>query len=766
MRAELREQIRQVLVTARAPIHVIGVAGSGMSSLALLLLQKGYVVSGSDLQRTRGVERLEEQGMVFTIGHTPSAGAAAIMMVYSSAIQEGNVERQTAQQKGILAVKRAELLAVLAEEKQAIVVGGMHGKTTSSSMLTHIWRVAGREPSYYIGAEVPLLGASAAWTSGADFVIEGDESDGTLTAFRPAHSLLLNIEEEHLDHYEDLEQILKVFSQFVENTAGHVIYCADDSNTFLLCSPKASAIGYGLSEQARYRATEVEFSDFSAAFTVRREGLDLGRIKLNLPGFQNVRNALGVTTLALELGVSFTSIQQALSEFRGASRRFEVKHKSEKYMVVDDYAHHPTEIEATLAAAKAGGWPRIIALFQPHRYSRTKLLLEDFARAFHDAEVVLLTEVYAASEAPIEGINGAILAEAIKAEGHARVIYEPDLQRLKRVASREIQEGDLVITLGAGNIHEVAAGLAAELDWFLALRTELSPEAKLVRNEPMSKHTTLRVGGPAQFWCEPATELDLQKALRAAHQHKIPVTLIGRGSNLLVRDGGIAGLCIHLGHKNFSQINIVGDRVEVGAGARLKTVVMEARKRGLGGLSFMEGIPGNIGGALRMNAGAMQGWMMEVVEEVRAYDWQGNEKVMTHSELEVRYRSVPFFESHIAVAAKLKGKPGAIESIDEELKSYGKKRWSSQPAAPSAGCIFKNPQPTMPAGKLIDELGLKNWHVGAARVSEVHGNFIVNEGGATATEVLDLIQKIKVEAKAKRGIELEPEVMILGENLS
>ena len=451
----------------------------------------------------------------------------------------------------------------------------------------------------------------------------------------------------------------------------------------------------------------------------------------------------------------------ALAEFRGAARRFEVKYHSADYMVVDDYAHHPTEVKATLAAARNSGWKRVLALFQPHRYSRTKALLGEFAGAFQEADEVFITEIYAASEAALAGVTGESLADAVRASDHAKVHYEPTLGRLRAAVNLILQPGDLVITLGAGDIHRVALYLAQGLTWFAELSTLIHSESVLKRDEPLHKHTTMRIGGPAQLWFEPINEEDLIVGLRFAHDRGIPVTFIGRGSNLLIRDGGILGLCVHLGRPYFSRIEVEGEFVTVGAGARLKQIVSEARKKDLGGFEFMEGIPGNMGGALRMNAGAMQGWTMEVVESVRSIDTMGHVHEVKSSEMEINYRSVPHFQTHIAVSARLKGRPSSKEEINDKLKAYSGKRWTSQPAAPSAGCIFKNPGP-IPAGKLIEEMGLKNLSVGPARVSEVHGNFIVNDGGATAEDVLQLISLIQSRARETRQIDLHTEVIVLG----
>lgn len=759
------KSIRDILQNSSSSIHLLGVAGSGMNGLARLLLQLGYKVSGSDLQRSRTIEKLMDLGLQFTQGHEADELTGVDLVVYSSAIGEENVVRQRAGQKEIPCVRRAECLSILAEQKQPLVVAGMHGKTTTSSMLAYTLRSAGWKCAHYIGAEIPILGESASLGEGEHFVIEADESDGTITLFKPRHALILNIEEEHLDHYGNLEAILKTFREFISNTTGKIVYCADDKNAFLLCSHHPSAVSYGFGSQSDYRAIEVRAQNFSSQFQVQRQGKVLGTIALQVPGMQNVSNALGVVALATELGVSFDVIAQAMQEFRGAARRFEVKFRSPEFMVVDDYAHHPTEIKATLAAAKAGGWNRIIALFQPHRYTRTQLLFEEFVGAFKDADRVFITDIYAASEKPIENVDGTRLTQAIRESGGVtEVDFESNLQVLRKRVSREMKAGDLLLTLGAGNIHQVAQSLAQELTWFTEMTQLISKESRLYRQEPMSKHTSMRVGGPAQFWFEPADEKDLEAVVRYAHEHAILITVIGRGSNLLVRDGGINGLCIHLGHPYFSRIEVEGENVRVGAGARLKAICTEARRSSIGGLEYMEGIPGNLGGALRMNAGAMEGWTMDNVAEIKLLDLQGHWHVKTREELEVHYRSTPLLKNHIAVSAVLKGKKTSGDEIDQKLKKFSTKRWDSQPAAPSAGCIFKNPGPS-PAGKIIDELGLKNLQMGKARVSEVHGNFIVNEGGATSQDVLALISEIKKTVKEKRKIDLETEVIVLGEDL-
>jgi len=321
-----------------------------------------------------------------------------------------------------------------------------------------------------------------------------------------------------------------------------------------------------------------------------------------------------------------------------------------------------------------------------------------------------------------------------------------------------------VLSLGAGNIHEQLSILAADLVTAEKLKEMVGAEGDVRLYEPLARHTTLRVGGPAQFWVEPRTETSFTELIRFCRQENLPLFVIGRGSNLLVRDGGIGGVVVHPSGGEFDRIEIHDNEIAAGVGAKLKQIAYAGRNAGIGGLEWMEGIPGEVGGALRMNAGAMGGQTFENVLRVRFLDGDGNAHVKTPTEMEVHYRHVATLEKNYAVSAVFRGVPSAKDEIVRKLEESQHKRRTTQPAASSAGCIFKNPG-TIPAGKLVDELGLKNTSVGKARVSEVHGNFIVNDGGATAEEMLELIEQIKTAARSKRGVELETEVQIVGEPL-
>src|SRR5579862_2474042 len=754
--------LAEILVGGELRIHLLGVAGSGMSGIAGLLLALGHHVSGSDKVTTVEVERLQKLGLRFHCPHTPSAVSNTDLVIYSSAVRPGNVEYDEAIRTGKSMVRRADALAAIMNCKKGIVVAGMHGKTTTSSMAAHVLRAAGLKPSHYVGAEIPILGTNANWDAdGEFFVAEGDESDGTLAFYHPEHAIILNIEEEHLDYYEDLAAIESVFNQLLDQTAGKIFYCADDPHATRLCASRPRSISFGASPDAAYRFANLEMKNLQSRFDVYHGDRLLGAVRLNVPGRHNVSNSLSVIALATELGIEFPPIAGALESFRGAKRRFEVKYRSDRYIVLDDYAHHPTEIKATLATAKAAGRKRLVVLFQPHRYSRTQALKAEFGRAFGDADLVYVTKIYPASEKPIEGVTGQTIVDAMVENGRTGGHFTENFDEALYEAGRQIQPGDVILSLGAGNIHEVGSILAKDLETLDRMQDAMGPGAARLY-ERLAKHTTLRVGGPAQFWLEPETEQGFAALVRFCAEERIPITVLGRGSNLLVRDAGIRGAVIHLIRGEFRKLEVTGKQIVAAAGVKLKELSYAARDAGIGGMEWMEGIPGNVGGGLRMNAGAMGAETFDNVVSVRCVDARGEFHTRTPSEMEVHYRDVSSLKTTYAVAATFEGHPSTPAEINRLLEASVHKRRTTQPAASSAGCIFKNPA-ACPAGKLVDELGLKNLRVGKARVSEVHGNFIVNDGGAAASDVLELIDRIKAVALKERGIALETEVQIVGQ---
>ncbi len=747
-------------------VHLIGVAGSGMSGLASLFLGLGHKVSGSDRVTTRETVRMEDDGLKFFSPQSAEAVAGAEVIVYSSAIKPGNPEYDAALEQGIPLLRRAEALSAIMMGKKGVVVAGTHGKTTTSALAAHVLRTGGKAPSHYVGAEIPILGANARYDSkGEFFIAEGDESDGTLVNFHPEHAILLNVEAEHLDFYDGLDAICDVFGQFCDQTANKIFYCGDDANACRVCGDNPNAVSYGFGSERDFCATDLSPKGAGTEFTVVKRGEEIGRVRLGIPGRHNVLNALAVIALADEVGVSFDRIDEALGGFRGAKRRFELKRQDDFVTIVDDYGHHPTEIAATIQTARTQHTGRLICLFQPHRFSRTKLLQEEFGKSFDGVDELWVSDIYPASEQPIPGITGQTIVDSVGKNGEVeKAEFHPDLKSLHLEVGRSLKAGDWVMTLGAGNIHEVGTRLANDLAQRDQLEQVLDEHDGVVKlYEPMRRHTTMKVGGPAQFWIEPTTVAGLARIVKHCSDNGEQFRVIGRGSNLLVRDGGIPGVVANPVKGEFAEIHADGNTIQVGAGVKFKALAASAQSAGLGGFEWMEGIPGNVGGSLRMNAGAMNAETFDQVVSVRMIDGEGKVFEKGVDDIRAYYRNVPELAHNVAVSAVFKGEPSAANEIAEKMDASKEKRRRSQPVAASAGCIFKNPE-GIGAGQLVDELGLKDSGVGNARVSEVHGNFIVNEGKATARHVLDLIADIKEKALAERNIELETEVQIIGQD--
>ena len=780
---ESPSQLPPPLLSAQPPtrIYLLGAGGCGMSGLGHLLLDLGHPVAGSDLLENEESRQLRARGATIALGHAREhiLREKPGLVVYSSAVPADNPERRAALEAGIATCRRAHLLADLLKRKRGVCVAGMHGKTTTSALLAFALDRLQTHPSFAVGSLVPQLAHHARFDpDGEFFVVETDESDGTLSAFHPETAIVLNVDEEHLDYFADLEAVCREFRQFARQATGWVLWCADDPRLADVVAGCAKTLSYGYAPGADYRVELAEPSPagpavteaFMSRFKVWHQGQCLGEFPLDrLQGEKNVSNAAAVVAWLHQHGFGASEIAAAIRPFRGAARRQQRLYQGPEAMVIDDYGHHPREIVATLQALKPANGRRLLVAFQPHRYTRTQHLMREFSGCFGLADRLWLAEIYPASEKPIPGVTSQVLAEAIRARGQA-VQYVPEVDHLAAAVKAALEPGDTVLFLGAGDITRAARILAAGLRAgqaavtariYAGLTRLLTPGTVLRRDEPMSKHTTFRVGGPAEFYVEPVSEEDLGKLLAFCAAQQVPCRVIGRGSNLLVRDGGLRGVVVCLAAP-FGGIEIQGRQVRCGAGARLREVVMAAKNHELGGLDFLEGIPGSVGGAMRMNAGAMGRQFYQVVERVRYLDRNGAAHECPAADLPVAYRGCPFFRDHIALEAVLTGVPTPKPEIEAKLAESNHQRWTSQPAAPSAGCVFKNP-PNASAGQVIDELGLKKLRAGGALVSPVHANFIVNDGHATARDVLDLIEKVRGIVRSRAGLELETEVEIVGE---
>jgi UDP-N-acetylmuramate--alanine ligase len=450
-------------------VHFIGIGGYGMSAIARVMLEMGYEVSGSDVAPQELTEKLAAKGAQIYIGHEPVHVQGADLVVYSTALPKDNVERVAAEQLNIPILHRSQMLARLLNMRKGVAVAGAHGKTTTSSMIALVMEKCGLDPTYIIGGEIVNLGTNAKAGKGDYVVAEADESDGSFLQYQPAVAVVTNIEPDHLENYSgDFERLKEAYVSFLQNVRedGYAVLGTDDENVRSIL-PKVQGIRlvtFGLeggSEfAADFTAADVQLGDRCASFTVRKKGDTIGRITLSVPGRHNVYNALATVIICLEAGIPFEQIADAIREFRGAKRRFQVHAEVEGMMVIDDYAHHPTEIQATIQAAKATG-KRIIAVFQPQRYTRTYFLLDAFSRAFGDADEVIITDIYSpAGEQRIEGVTAQKLADLIAENSNPNVTYVPTKEEVLDRLIQKIKPGDLVLTMGAGDIWKTADSLA------------------------------------------------------------------------------------------------------------------------------------------------------------------------------------------------------------------------------------------------------------------------------------------------------------------
>ena len=449
-------------------IHFVGIGGVGMSGIAEVLLTLGYRVTGSDARRGEAVERLERLGAKVYLGHAAAHVEGAHVVVYSSAVARDNVEVAAARQRGIPVIARAEMLAELMRLKYGIAIAGTHGKTTTTSMVAAVLGAGGFDPTVVVGGRVHGLGTNARLGQGEFLVAEADESDGSFLKLTPTIAVVTTVDAEHLDHYPDLDAIVTAFLAFVNKVPfyGAVVVCLDDPNLQRMIPRMMDkrVVTYGLEAGADVTARRLQFAEMRSTFEVVHRGASLGTMNLQIPGRHNVLNALAATAVALDLEIPFEKIQSALAGFAGVQRRFQIRGRARDVLVVDDYGHHPAEIRATLAAAKAGFDRRVITVFQPHRYSRTQHLRDDFLTAFYQSDVLIVMDIYAAGEAPIPGVHARDLADGIAAHGHREVLYlGSDRAAIIDYLCESTRAGDLVLTLGAGDVGQLGEELLQRL---------------------------------------------------------------------------------------------------------------------------------------------------------------------------------------------------------------------------------------------------------------------------------------------------------------
>lgn len=449
-------------------IHFVGIGGIGMSGIAEVLLNIGFAVTGSDLREGESVQRLRDMGAVVHIGHRPENIGSADVLVRSTAVTEANIEVAEAHRRLIPVIRRAEMLAELMRLKHGIAIAGTHGKTTTTSMLAAVLGAGGLDPTVVIGGRLDQFGGSNARLGEGEYLVaEADESDGSFLLLSPTVGLVTNIDPEHLDHYGDAETLERTFVEFVNKVPfyGFAVLCIDHPTVQrLIPEVRRRVVTYGLSRQADYRAAALERDGLNTTFTMYRREERLGTVTLGMPGVHNVSNAVGAIATAMELSIPFATVSSALDGFTGVQRRFTVRANVNNVLIIDDYGHHPVEIEATLEAAEQGfAGRRVIAVVQPHRFSRVRDLWDDFCGAFNQAAVVVVCPIYAAGETPLDGVDHHALGDGIRDRGHRGVHVSDSLEDATDWLAEHTKTGDVVVTLGAGNVNQICGALAARL---------------------------------------------------------------------------------------------------------------------------------------------------------------------------------------------------------------------------------------------------------------------------------------------------------------
>ncbi len=765
-------------------VHCLGVCGVGLAGLAYQLRCDGWAVSGCDAARggSRLAGWLAERGVQVFTGHSAEHLTGVDWLIRSTAVPVSHPELRAAAAAGLPVYQRGAVLAAWLKRRTAAAVCGTHGKTTTAAMLTQILRQCGLAPAWCIGGDCPAFDGVAGRGNGARLcVAEADESDGTLADYAPDVTVLTNVEFDHAEHYASLDELRACFAAVLARTRRRVVYCADDPAAAELGARIPGAVGYGFAPGAA--VCGVDLRDDGQSIRLRVRWPDAPDMELALPvaGRHNALNALAACAAARALGCAPAGAARALAGFVPVRRRFETIYASAAIRVFSDYAHHPTEIAAAVGmlgrlphpGGDAGPARRRIMVYQPHRHTRTRALAEAFPGAFAGVDELLLAPVYAASETADAGGTVWDLYAAFRRSNVAPPrVLAAEMEQIREYLRRTLAAGDDLLVAGAGDVARLADWAAAALDsartgtalnpipgWRDELvRLQLGPATRWQAWQSLAACTTWRVGGPADMLVDAGDPADAAAVLRWAARCQVPVTCLGAGSNVLVSDLGVRGLVLRLTGEGFRQLRRLGpDRLEAGAGVRLAELTAWCAEQGLGGLEFLHGIPGTVGGALRMNAGAWGAAIGTCVTSALCLDRTGVASDLAAAELGFGYRACRGLDQRVAVGAVLQAVPAAPAEIRRRLAEIaarrGKMHWGA-----SAGSVFRNP-PGDYAGRLLEAAGCKSLAVGGARVAETHANVITAEAGTTASDIRALIEIMKKRVSVGFDIELVREIV-------
>lgn len=734
-------QIDACLAQEGSSVHLLGIGGVGMAGLAILLGETGHRVSGCDLNPGPLAKSLANRGMDVSRGHDPAHVSEDVdWVIASTAVPPDHPELEAARAANIPVFRRGHVVARFATNYRTVAVCGTHGKTTTATFIVQMLRAAGRQVGWCIGGESTALGAVASVGHDEErlLVVEADESDGTLAAYHPALTVVTGIEFDHAEYYTDEAMLLDCFRRVIDQTSEHIIYCNEDTHATRLLANRSDAIGY------------------SAA-----NGPRLGVVPLGVAaGAHNYLNAIATVLVGEWAGLMHEEIQEGISQRRLPTRRMECVSTAGGVRVISDYAHHPTEIRAVVDTVRPPTKGRLLAVFQPHRYSRTARLGADFPSAFVGVDELVLVPVYAASEpARADGRVWSLYRHFRAAEDVPVPLLTDTLERAWYHLQRVARPGDTVLVIGAGDVERVAQWAAACGGcWGVeALDTPPDRPAILEPATPLGSRTTFGIGGAAEYWGRMRDPDQLREVLEWCNRYGMDFRTLGGGSNVLVGDCGVPGVVVRLDGVAFNMIKKVEGGVEVGPAVSLARLVAKAEKCEFGDFSFLEGIPGTVGGALGMNAGAHGESVSERIKLIHCLNPDGTPCIVHGHDLEVGYRTGGM-KGRIAIKAVLiPGDRSPEESAQKRAEFAERRVWMK--GLQSAGSIFKNP-PDDHAGRLIDEAGLKGLTIGGATVSERHGNLITASRDATASDVRALLETVRDTVEERFGVRLETEVKL------
>lgn len=772
---DLYRRFDAVLQTADSSaerIHMLGITGVGMAGVAVQLKARDLHISGCDAKPGELADMLFEHGIGVESGHDASHLEQTDWVVRSTAVSDACPEVVTAHSRGIPVLQRGWVLSRLLHGMTSVVVTGTHGKTTTSGFIAQALRDCGLDPSFCIGGVVDRLGGVAHAGRDAMIVVEGDESDGTIRHYDPDICVITNIEFDHMEHFENEESFEQCFRTVCEKTRGRVVYCRDDARAVAVCSSHGRALSYGLGDDANVRAIAIAQDGEGLRFRVVYENEDFGDVSLPCGGMHNVRNALAAVAAGIALDIEPGKILDAIPRLALPRRRLETVAMVDGIRVLSDYAHHPTEIRACVQTVRSWHEGRLLTVYQPHRFTRTKALGPEFPAAFEGVDHLLLLPVYAASEAEIPGGRTLDLFRNFRETSGFSVHYGASVREGWHFLRTELRAGDVLLVMGAGDVNLIASWAEQELaDRGLAgldpsravvsdLRSLVSADTRIEAGEPLGTRTTWKVGGRADVRADIGSSGDLAAVLRWCMQSGVAVHMLGAGSNMLVSDLGVRGVVVRLVADEFRRVEEIDGLVTAGAGASNRKVLSWAQERGWSGLEFLEGVPGTIGGAIRMNAGAWGTETGTCVERVRGLTMHGQERTFAAGDLVFQYRGCETLADVVVLEATFRLEKSTSDRVREERRAIAEKRtWWKE--VHSAGSVFRNPEGAY-AGELIEQAGLKGIRIGGARFYERHANVIATDPGATASDVLALIATARERVREHCGIELQTEIKVLG----